>query len=221
MFCAIIGDIKESRTIKKRSELQKKLNDVLGQINEVFADEIKSPFQITLGDEFQGLLIRPDSVLEIIDSIKIQIFPYAMRFGIGLGEMHTEVLEMTSLGSDGPAYYAARDAVDRLKKIQRQYGQIKSDICLISYNKEIPCLEVINALLALCYQLESSWSEKQREVIVKMVLHDYTQYEVAEQVGVNPSTVNRRLSASGYIYFRTARESIKAALHEIWENMTT
>lgn len=196
----------------KRDELQKKLNTALRQVNEDFKDEIKSPFQITLGDEFQGLLLRPDTVLDIINRIKSQIHPYAVRFGVGLGEMNTEVDEKTALGSDGPAYYAARDAVDRLKKTQHQYEQAKSDLYIISHRKHDPCFDVINSTIALCYRLESKWSDKQREVINILMMHDCSQYEVADQLGINPSTVNRRLAAAGYIYYQTAGQSIKTAL---------
>ncbi len=220
MYCAIIGDIKASRSIERRHELQIKLNQVLVQINASYADEIKSPFQITLGDEFQGLLVRPDVVMDIVERIKFQLYPHAVRFGVGLGEMYTEVHEMSALGSDGPAYYAARDAIEQLKKARHQYQQVQSDVCILSQNQQDAWLQIINSSLAVCYYLASGWSDKQREIIELVMLQDLTQNEAAERIGIDPSAANRRLAASGYIYYLKTRESINTAFQELWRSMT-
>ena len=58
-YIAIIGDIKNSRKIDNRKEVQTKLNGVLDEINQTYCEEIAAGFLITLGDEFQGLLLRP------------------------------------------------------------------------------------------------------------------------------------------------------------------
>ena len=54
-FVAVIGDIKDSRLLENRKEVQLRLREVLERLNENYKEEIVSRFLITLGDEFQGL----------------------------------------------------------------------------------------------------------------------------------------------------------------------
>lgn len=58
-YCAIIGDINESRKLEKRGAVQKIFERAVEQINKTYQDEIASKFLITTGDEFQGLLQTP------------------------------------------------------------------------------------------------------------------------------------------------------------------
>ena len=53
MYYAIIGDIKNSKDIENRYEVQEKLKHVLNNVNSNYKDNIKANFLITLGDEFQ------------------------------------------------------------------------------------------------------------------------------------------------------------------------
>ena len=61
-FVAIIGDLKSSRMIVQRAEVQDLLHETLKRINEKSGDQLVSKFIITLGDEFQGLLARVDDI---------------------------------------------------------------------------------------------------------------------------------------------------------------
>ena len=69
-YIAIIGDMRDSREIGHRREVQNKLNSVLGTINEKYNSMIASKFMITLGDEFQGLLLEGVRVVDIIEEIQ-------------------------------------------------------------------------------------------------------------------------------------------------------
>ena len=62
LYIAIIGDIKGSKKLDNRNEVQKKLTSVLDDINKKYKDDIYSKFTITLGDEFQGLLCYGQTV---------------------------------------------------------------------------------------------------------------------------------------------------------------
>ena len=53
MYYAIIGDIKNSKDIENRYEVQEQLNHILNNVNLNYKDSIKANFLITLGDEFQ------------------------------------------------------------------------------------------------------------------------------------------------------------------------
>ena len=49
-YIAIIGDMKMSRKMEERKEVQVRLSDVLLRINETYKQDIVSKFTITLGD---------------------------------------------------------------------------------------------------------------------------------------------------------------------------
>lgn len=69
-YIAIIGDMKESKKIENRNEVQKKLKQVLEEINEKYDNDISSKFIITLGDEFQGLLCSGANTMHLITEIE-------------------------------------------------------------------------------------------------------------------------------------------------------
>ena len=108
MYFAIIGDIVESKKLIDRDGVQKRLNIILKDINIKFDNDIAAKFVITLGDEFQGLLSNPSNLFDIIDTIKFEMYPVRIRFGIGIGSIDTEVNSEMALGADGPAYHYAR-----------------------------------------------------------------------------------------------------------------
>ena len=83
MYYAIIGDIKNSKEIDNRYEVQNKLKKILDDINLKYKADIKANFLITLGDEFQGLLNSPAFALEIVKYIQRELYPVKLRFGIG------------------------------------------------------------------------------------------------------------------------------------------
>ena len=97
MYFAIIGDIIASKTISNRSEVQNHLKRILDQVNEEYKSNIASRFSITLGDEFQGLLHSAAHLFELLDTIQFQLYPTKIRFGIGVGDMNTEIIQETSI----------------------------------------------------------------------------------------------------------------------------
>lgn len=101
-FIAIIGDIRNSRELDSRKKIQDKLNETLEEINLKYQDDIESKFVITLGDEFQGLLSSGRILLHVIQDIKMQLYPVEIRFGIGIGEITTDINTEMALGADGP-----------------------------------------------------------------------------------------------------------------------
>lgn len=220
MYIAVIGDIIESRAMQDRSDVQRKIKKLLEDINEKFKDDIAARFTITLGDEFQGLLKSSKALMEIIDLIKLKFYPNKLRFGIGFGEMYTEIIAEQAIGSDGPAYYAARKAVEDIKKSNNRYEQPDQDIQIYNYDENDKYkFDLLNSALSLCTLIENGWTEKQREVITHLLFHDKSQREIAKAIGLKQSSVQRRLTSGGYFTYSRAKESIKSFINEIWEEL--
>lgn len=197
-YIAIIGDIVNSRKSDDRYSTQKKLFDVLNEINTKYKDSLASRFMITLGDEFQGLLKSGENIVEILEEIEYKLYPVKIRFGIGIGEIKTEIF-YNPIGSDGPAYYKARDAIEYLKH------STLSDIYVITDNKNRDAL--LNTVFSLLYTLKDKWTSKQRNVVHK-AYKGKNQREIAEELGTTRSAVQQVLKRADY-------NSYKAALYNV------
>ena len=133
-YAAVIGDIKASRHLENRREVQKDLQRVLEQVNRKYAEDITSKFLITLGDEFQGLLCSGKNILNMINEIKMEMYPVRIRFGVGFGPITTDIWTEMALGADGPGYYRAREAIETLKEQEKKKRPIPADICIRIWN---------------------------------------------------------------------------------------
>ena len=118
-FAAVIGDIKDSRHLNNRKEVQDRLQRVMDRLNRKYEEDIVSKFLITLGDEFQGLLYGGKNILSMINEIKIEMYPVRLRFGVGIGPITTDIQTEMALGADGPGYYRAREAIEVLKEREK------------------------------------------------------------------------------------------------------
>ena len=119
-YYAIIGDIKRSKKIENRCEIQEKLKKILDNVNSIYNNDISAKFLITLGDEFQGLLEITAPILEIIKYIQREIYPIKLRFGVGIGNVSTLINHEAAIGADGPAFYAAREMIEFLREQEKK-----------------------------------------------------------------------------------------------------
>lgn len=216
IYIAIIGDIISSREIKERSESQEKLQAILDQVNSRYRAVLESPFTITTGDEFQALLRPNTRIFQIVDDIAMGFQPYQIRFGIGAGSMLTAVNPKQSIGSDGPAYWHARAAIDYIHD-KNDYG---SNHLAIALDDQFAARQ-INAVLAACEFIKSKWTATQTELLIGL-LHKgiyeekFSHKEMAEALNLSPSSFNKRLKSSGLkIYLRNKKAAVDLLLNAI------
>lgn len=216
-YVGIIGDIKDSKKIKNRSQIQEKLNIVLKNLNEAYYADISAKFVITLGDEFQGLLESNEHLFEIIKYIQREMYPVRLRFGIGVGEISTDVFYEAAIGADGPAYYAAREMIEQLREQEKKLRKQAADIQISVYNAENFEIAEINTILALMKIIEDGWSEKQRFTIWDMAQNGGSQEECAKRMNTTQSTVARRLADGNYLTYERAGKIVDKALRRLGE----
>lgn len=208
MFIAVIGDLIKSKEIESRAEIQSKLRMTLDNMNRDYASMIASDFTITLGDEFQGVLNHGSSILEILDRIKFEMKPVEIRFGIGIGEIVTEMDRNQSLGADGPAYWNAREAIITVRD-NNDYETSKVNIV---GERDSQWLKVVNESLRMCDFLESKWRDTQAEFIHLMIKNygydtDTKQKDISENFRMSSQMVNKKIQNTGYYnYIRLKRE---------------
>jgi len=218
MYCAIIGDIVSSRTIENRELVQKGLAQILEIINKEYSKSIAANFTITIGDEFQGLLQNPSQLIKIIDYIKNKFYPNEIKFGIGFGEIKTEIIKDYAIGADGPAYHVAREALEQVKKSKNQNEKPIQDILMYDQlNTQL--FKLINATLSLCYNIEKSWTEKQRCAIYRALYSNKSQHELAKEIGLKQSSIHRRLKSGDYFTYKNAKTAISDTIIKVWEQL--
>jgi hypothetical protein len=209
MYIAIIGDLIKSREIKDRADVQLKLKRTLEFINKEYASMIASDFMITLGDEFQGVLTNGSTLLEMIDRIKFEMKPVEIRFGIGIGEIVTEIDRSQSLRADGSAYWHAREAIDFV----RDDNDYETSKVFIIGEKETQCLKVVNESLRMCDYLESKWRDSQIE-FMRLMIRNYgyntniKQKSISEQIQMSSQMVNKKIQNTGYHNFIRLKSEI-------------
>ena len=84
-----------------------------------------------------------EHLFKIIDHIKSSIYPQKLRFGIGIGQISTD-LNNIALGSDGPAYYAARRSIEYLHQLEKTEKCKTQDIYVGIYNSYNSIVDEIN-----------------------------------------------------------------------------
>ena len=217
-FVAVIGDMKDSRHLENRKEVQVRLQGILDRLNEKYKDEIVSRFLITLGDEFQGLLSSGKYILDMVNEIRMEMYPVRLRFGIGFGQITTDIRTEMALGADGPGYYRAREAVELLKEREKKNRSVLSELCLkideTHRDKEI----LLNTVFDLMYVVESGWTDRQREVIWDMLLHGDGQQNTACRLDITQSTVQKTLAAGSYYTYESALKNASEILGDIQDD---
>lgn len=206
-YCMVIGDIVESKKIphEEREKIQRNLKMTLEKINFDYDKSICSNFCITLGDELQGGLINTLYLFKIIERIKESISPYKMRFGIGIGEISTDINFNLSLSADGPAYHAARKGIDELKKEKTyEYG------CRI-YTTNNDML-ILNSLIKSIDNISSSWTARQKEYINVVMNSSGDLTKISQYLNIAKSTLSRTLLRANFKFIKEALENIELYL---------
>ena len=214
-YIAIIADIKNSRKIDNREIFQKEFIDVIKKLNKFFANSIVSKITVTTGDEFQGLINDLSIVIDIITYLRLNLKSVEFRYGVGIGSLITDVDKNIAIGSDGPAYYMARDAINSVKKSENSNKKAKTDIMIYS-EEPLKDLPYINLLLKNNYYLYTRMSARQREIVNYFILNnDKKEKDTSDELKVSQQSINKSLHSAGYYYYKENCEFIKKMIEEI------
>lgn len=218
IYYAIIGDIKSSKVLNDRFNIQEKLKRTLININLTYKNDIAANFLITLGDEFQGLLLNAGNILQIVKFIQREMYPVKIRFGIGIGDVLTEINKEAAIGADGPAFYAARNMLLEMHELENKIKIQAPDIQLAEYkDKQNFEIKEINTMLSLVKTIEDGWSDKQRYTIWDMMINKGSQEACALRMETSQSTVARRLADGKYVVYVNALNVIEEAIVKFGE----
>ena len=215
MYLALIADVIDSKMVQERFDLQKQLEKTLQTMNELFGEFLASSFTLTLGDEFQALLKVDAPVFQMIDTLRSELTPTQLRFGIGLGEILTDIDPLQSIGADGPAYWNARAAINLVHQ-KNDYGNTQ---IYFSSGKEKQDF-FVNALIASGEAIRSGWRGSQEEILLDLLKRcvyseNFSQQDLAQSLAINPSALSKRLKSSSIRVYLRGRAVALASIQSL------
>ena len=215
MYLALIADVIDSKMVQERFDLQKQVEKTLQKMNELFGDYLASRFTLTLGDEFQALLEVDAPVFQIIDTLRSELTPTQLRFGIGLGEIVTSIDPLQSIGADGPAYWNARAAINLVHQ-KNDYGNTQIYFSSGKENQDF----FVNALIASGEAIRSSWRGSQEEILLDLLKRcvyseNFSQQDLAQSLEINPSALSKRLKSSSIRVYLRGRAAALASIQSL------
>ena len=205
IFVALIGDIRGSRELNDRKEVQGEFERVVDSLNDHVPDSaVASPFTVTTGDEFQALLTDATAAVEAAISASDRFHPARLRFGIGRGELDTEVNPNQAIGMDGPCFHRAREAID---SAQTDGAWLR----VRGWPNDLD--ERVNPMFDLVQCVREDWTDRQAQFALALK-EKGAQKRVAGHYDVSKSTVSESLSAGHVQEVRSAENSLAELLQD-------
>ena len=191
----LIGDLVGSRTSQDRAELHRRLGAAIAEVNDLLAPV--RPLWITAGDEYQGSFATVGEAVQATLLVRVRLAPvYDVRHGIGWGD--TTVLDEEAGIEDGPGWWAARAAIEAVERAEQAPASRSLRTAYVVAERAAggPDAGLVNAALVLRDERVSGLSERSVSVL-RGLLSDETQREVAEALGISASAVSQRVRADG------------------------
>lgn len=198
-LATFIGDVVGSRESADRQAVHDALRDALGEVAGL--DGVVDPGRITVGDEFQGSMSDLGGALVATRRLRLALLPHVdVRIGLGWGEVST----LDEETRDGPAWWAAREAIDWVKATQAKgatthvrtaYRRAPRDV-----DGEVtdsgPDQAAVTAALLCRDQLLGVLDERDLRLLTGL-LDGRSQRDLADQEAVSPSAVSQRVRSGG------------------------
>ncbi|MCR2801450.1 SatD family protein [Microbacterium sp. zg-Y818] len=213
MSVAVTADIVGSRTLSDRGGAQQRLEAAVARVESDFA-LAERPLRPTVGDELQGvyptlaaasagvLLLR----LALPDGVEC-------RFGMGVGSLDDVPSVTVGTISEGPAWWAARAAIDTVHAKQSRSLPGVRTWAAAADGHDAAALEAVrlaNSGFVARDQLVTAMTERGRRITYSRCIGD-TQRAIAEVEGITQSAVSQALAASGGAVLVDAVRTLLAA----------
>jgi len=186
---------------KSRRAARSRADDLTRRLNEQPDLAMLLPFEVTVGDELQGVLGYP---IDVVPVLRVIARHAGWWVGIGIGQI--ELLGESARMSTGIAFVQARRAVERAKKTP--WGVAVEGTGW----KRVDDLDRAIALWITLLEMRSKlgWET------VDMRLRGLTEAEIASQLGITQQAVNQRLRAAFFAQDEEGTQLIESIAREVW-----
>jgi hypothetical protein len=175
----------------------------LEQVRQDAGDRLLLPPDRSAGDEFQLLTADARTALDLTLSLTRD---RGWSVGLGVGPVR-EPLPASVREATGPAFIAARDAVDAAKKSPHRFSLAAAGSGLLDG-------DAVRALIELVLAIRARRSEEGWEV-VELVRDGRTQASAAEELGITPQAVSLRLAAAQWRLEEAAVPALALLLEDL------
>jgi len=191
----LIGDIVASRAqIRRREALHRGIQEALADVNAHLSPAV--PLRITVGDEYQGCFATVGQACHASLVLRLALLPrYDVRHGIGWGAV--TVLSESPRVEDGPAWWAAREAIEHAETTA---GRAALRGTRTAYRRAPDAAgaepDAVNAALLCRDELVGNLSERS-VMLLRGLLGGRTQKDLAAELGVSASALSQRVRRDG------------------------
>jgi hypothetical protein len=180
---ALIGDLVASRRLGDRAAAQTRVVSVLREVDE--GGNGLQPLEPTVGDEFQGAFRTLGAATRAALLVRLGLLPVVdVRCGIGFGDTTVFDGSRRPLLQDGPAWWAAREALEWMEPRRRsgvRTWYVGPDAPLA--NAHLLCRDALVERLG-----ERGWR------MLRLSLHGRSQQEIAAAEGITKSAVSQQFA---------------------------
>ncbi|MHA1721738.1 MAG: SatD family protein [Candidatus Baldrarchaeia archaeon] len=203
--CVITVDIRRSKEIKNRAEVQSRILNILNSLNIKFGTFLIADFTMTLGDEFQGVLRTTSIVLDVFKYIKKNL-PVKFYCGVGIGSIETPLSKRPS-EMDGSAFHRSRDALEEAKKR-------KIELVFKSGNERIDF--ILNSITELILHVKNKWTKRQRDIISFLESRENVRLsDAAKKFRVSKQAISKIVRAAGWKAVRNTEKVVEYILKSL------
>lgn len=200
MTVVVTADIIGSRQLADRAEAQRAFDETIARVESDLPVATQG-LRPTVGDEQQAIYPTLDAALGAILLLRLALPDgVEFRYGVGIGEVGRVPSSTSEQGiSDGPGWWAARSAVERVEALQKRAApQARSWIVAhdTAAEQHSGAVRWANAHLLTRDEIVGAMSERVRRLTYGRCL-SLTQRELAAAEGITQSAVSQGLSSSG------------------------
>lgn len=195
----LIGDLVASRTHVDRGRLQATARETLAWANEQLRPV--QALEMTLGDEFQGTFATPADVVEASLFLRLALLTHTWgadsRYGLGWGEIQVFNPSRSPVSQDGPGWWAARGAIERVKEqASRSSGSYVRTFFASQPRAKDPWAGAMDAFLLMRDATVDRMSPRQHRLMLGLI-NGRTQDDLAKQESITQGAISQALRRSG------------------------
>jgi SatD family (SatD) len=209
---AVLGDVVASRRHPDRERRLAAIGGALELANRRVP--ATQPLTPTIGDEFQGLYVDLVSALDATLVVRLALLGEVdVRFGIGSGELLEYDAARAPFEQDGPAWWAAREAVDMVRDLEQRRERPRGLRTRWIDEAEGASAQVgaVNAFLQCRDELVAGMDARDAQTLLGLLV-DEPLTSVAKRLGVSVSAVSQRAIRGGLYAIRQAHGELREAV---------
>lgn len=206
-YYILMADVVQSRSYQGEA-IQRELKGIVNKCNVLLKEVLLSPFTVTLGDEFQGVLASLSDAVEsvlLLEDVLLQVQPsFKLRYVLVYGAIETPLNSKIAYGMLGPGLTLAREMLNTKRRGRQRFQLNLSDH---------PIEQNLRMLFRLLELISSRWKERDHALIRAMIWSTEDQ-EVAKAFCKTNSQIWKRKKTLEIEEYITIKKLIKNVIND-------